>query len=41
LGHGKKFDEDVWMNIIKEVDVNGDGEISYQEFEKMMENFIK
>jgi Ca2+-binding EF-hand superfamily protein len=27
--------------MIKEVDINGDGEISYQEFEKMMEQLIK
>jgi len=26
--------------MITEVDVNGDGEISYQEFEKMMEGLI-
>ena len=41
LGHGKKFDEKVWEQIVKEVDINGDGEISYLEFEKMMENFLK
>jgi hypothetical protein len=27
--------------MIKEVDINGDGEISYSEFEKMMEQMIK
>mmetsp|Transcript_10583 Transcript_10583/g.7908 ORF Transcript_10583/g.7908 Transcript_10583/m.7908 type:complete len:151 (+) Transcript_10583:1069-1521(+) len=40
LDHGKKFDERVWDNIIREVDINGDGEISYQEFEKMMEKLL-
>jgi len=26
--------------MIKQVDINGDGEISYSEFEKMMERMI-
>jgi Ca2+-binding EF-hand superfamily protein len=30
----------VWKQMIKEVDINGDGEISYAEFEKMMEGLI-
>ena len=41
LDQGKKFDERVWENMIKEVDFNGDGEISYQEFERMMELLLK
>lgn len=41
LDQGKKFDENVWSNMIKEVDFNGDGEISYQEFERMMEQLLK
>ena len=36
LGPGKKIDEKVWTEIIKEVDTNGDGKISYAEFEGMM-----
>lgn len=37
LGGGKKFGNDkIWDEIIKEVDVNGDGEISYEEFKLMM-----
>ena len=41
LGHGKKIDEKIWEQIIKEVDLNGDGEISYQEFERMMEKLLR
>ena len=39
LGTGQKFSEDVWKDILKEVDANGDGQISYQEFEEMMQKF--
>jgi Ca2+-binding EF-hand superfamily protein len=41
LDQGKKFDEKVWLSMIREVDFNGDGEISYQEFERMMEQLLK
>ena len=41
LDQGKKFDEKVWHMMISEVDFNGDGEISYQEFERMMEKLLK
>jgi len=37
LDHKGTMNEKVWEDIIKEVDINGDGEISYPEFEKMME----
>ena len=40
LDQGKKIDDKIWRNMIKEVDINGDGEISYSEFEKMMEQMI-
>jgi len=41
LGVGKKFgNEKVWLDIIKEVDINGDGEISYEEFKVMMTKFL-
>ena len=41
LGVGKKFgDEKIWDDIINEVDKNGDGEISYEEFKFMMEKFL-
>ena len=37
LGAGRKLsNEDVWSDIIKEVDLNGDGEISLEEFKSMM-----
>jgi calcium-dependent protein kinase len=32
LGVGKNIDEQVWAEIVKEVDPNGDGEISFIEF---------
>jgi len=40
LGVGKKFDEKVWDEIISEVDIDGDGEISYSEFKLMMEKLL-
>lgn len=41
LGMGKKFGSSgIWEGIIKEVDVNGDGEISYDEFKKMMTRLL-
>lgn len=36
IGVGKNIDEKVWNEIIKEVDPNGDGEISFEEFKQMM-----
>ena len=40
LGLGKQFSEDVWTEVIKEVDQNSDGEISFEEFNSMMKKFI-
>mmetsp|Transcript_36748 Transcript_36748/g.27203 ORF Transcript_36748/g.27203 Transcript_36748/m.27203 type:complete len:135 (-) Transcript_36748:78-482(-) len=41
LGVGKRFgDEKIFNDIIKEVDVNGDGVISYDEFKLMMQKFL-
>lgn len=34
----QKTDEKVWTEMIKEADLDGDGEISYDEFIKMMHN---
>lgn len=41
LGKDSTLNDDIWKNIIKEVDLNGDGEISVQEFKVMMEKIIK
>lgn len=42
LGVGKVLSNDaIWDEIIKEVDVNGDGEISYEEFKIMMHKFLQ
>jgi len=35
-GNAKDIDEKVWAELIKEVDQNGDGQISYKEFKDMM-----
>lgn len=36
LSFGQNLDEEVVQQIIKQVDANGDGEISYEEFAAMM-----
>lgn len=36
LSFGQNLDDELINKIINQVDVNGDGEISYQEFEKLM-----
>jgi len=36
LSYGQKLDDEVVNQIIKQVDENGDGEISYEEFAQMM-----
>lgn len=41
LSFGQNLDEDVVQQIIKQVDENGDGEISYEEFSQMMLQNIK
>jgi calcium-dependent protein kinase len=40
LGVGKKIDERVWNDIVKEVDPNGDGQISFDEFKQMMTKLL-
>jgi calcium-dependent protein kinase len=40
LGVGKNVDEKLWLDIVKEVDANGDGEISFSEFKIMMEKLL-
>ena len=32
----KGVDEEVWSQMIKEADINGDGQIDFEEFFKMM-----
>jgi len=40
LGFGQKFSEDVWKEVIREVDQNKDGEVCYEEFTHMMNEFF-
>lgn len=40
LGHNMSKDPKIWKEIIKEVDLNGDGQIDYTEFKIMMNHFI-
>ena len=40
LGVGKKTTDKVWEDVIKEIDINGDGEIEFDEFKKMMRNLL-
>ena len=40
LGVGKNIDEKVWNDIVMEVDDNGDGEISFEEFKQMMQKLL-
>lgn len=40
LGIGKKTTDKVWEDIIREIDINGDGEIEFDEFRKMMRNLL-
>ena len=41
LGVGKKEGStQIWGDVIKEVDIDGDGEIQYEEFEQMMTKFL-
>jgi calcium-dependent protein kinase len=36
LGGAGAIDKKVWQDLVKEVDENGDGQISFQEFKEMM-----
>jgi calcium-dependent protein kinase len=39
---GKKYgNENIWKQIIKEVDEDGDGYITFPEFQKMMNQFLR
>ena len=41
LGIGKNIDEQVWKDVINEVDENGDGEIDFNEFKAMMKLLVR
>ena len=41
LGNDKKIiDDSVWINLIKEVDVDGDNQVSFAEFTSMMAKLV-
>ena len=40
LSGSNEENKDVWKNIIKDIDLDGDGEISYYEFRQMMYNLV-
>ena len=40
FGRNKNIEDNVWRDMIKEVDINGDGELSYVEFKEMMMKII-
>lgn len=37
LGAGKHISDAVWKQVVLEVDANGDGEVSFDEFKEMMQ----
>ncbi len=40
LGRNMSKDPSVWQEIVKEVDLNGDGQIDFAEFKTMMSHFV-
>ena len=40
LGVGKAISEEVWQQVVLEVDANGDGEVSFDEFKIMMQQLL-
>mmetsp|Transcript_20714 Transcript_20714/g.18120 ORF Transcript_20714/g.18120 Transcript_20714/m.18120 type:complete len:120 (-) Transcript_20714:658-1017(-) len=40
-GNQKEISSSVWEELIKEVDLNGDGKISFEEFSEMMLNLLE
>lgn len=41
MGVGKTISFDIWAEVVKEVDLNGDGEVSFEEFREMMMKLLK
>lgn len=41
MGVGKTISVDIWAEVVKEVDLNGDGEVSFEEFREMMMKLLK
>ena len=40
LGVGQHISENVWYQVVREVDENGDGEVSFEEFKIMMQSLL-
>ena len=38
---GSKMDNDVWANLLAEADKNGDGKVSFDEFQDAMANMLR
>ena len=41
LGVGKRISLEAWDEIVKEVDANGDGEVSFDEFKIVMRKLLE
>jgi calcium-dependent protein kinase len=41
LGVGASISEEVWKQIVNEIDENRDGEVSFDEFKMMMVQLLK
>ena len=41
IGVGKNIKKEVWDEVIKEIDENGDGEVQFDEFKTMMHSLLK
>ena len=40
LGVGKAISEEVWYQVVKEVDQDGNGEVDFDEFKTMMKKLL-